>query len=273
LDAPLSIIECRKGWIPLNFRELVHYRELLYFLTWRDIKVRYKQTVLGAAWAILQPLMSMIVFTIFFGKLGKIPSDGIPYPIFVYAGLLPWTFFASSVSGAGTSLVGSAHLISKVYFPRIFVPTSKVMAALVDFAIAFILLLIMMAYYRIGLTWNILLMPLIVLLSVTFAMGVGTLLAALNVKYRDFQYVIPFMVQLWMFASPVIYPSSMVPQKWQWLLYLNPMSGIIDGYRSVFLGSELNWSAMAASAACTLIIFSLGIFYFTKVERQFADIL
>ena len=273
MDAPLSIIECRKGWIPLNFRELVHYRELLYFLTWRDIKVRYKQTALGAAWAVLQPLMSMIVFTIFFGKLGKIPSDGIPYPIFVYAGLLPWTFFASSASGAGTSLVGSAHLISKVYFPRIFVPTSKVMAALVDFGIAFILLLIMMAYYRVGLTWNILLMPLVVVLSATFAMGVGTLLAALNVKYRDFQYVIPFMVQLWMFASPVIYPSSMVPQKWQWLLYFNPMSGIIGGYRSVFLGSALNWPALAVSAACTLGIFTLGIFYFTKVERQFADIL
>ena len=271
-EVPLSVIEPRKGWIPVNYGELLHYRELLYFLTWRDLKVRYKQTVLGAAWAILQPVMSMVVFTIFFGRLAKMPSDGIPYPIFVYAGLLPWTFFANSISGSGTSLVGSAHLISKVYFPRLFVPTSKVMAALVDFAIAFFILLVLMAYYRVGLSPNLLLLPVVVTLTIMAAMGVGSLLAALNVTYRDFQYVIPFMVQVWMFCSPVIYPISMVPERWRWLLYLNPMAGIIDGYRAVFLGKDIRWMDLGISAGITIGLFVLGIFYFTKVERKFADI-
>jgi len=273
MEAPITIIEPPKGWIHLNIGELFHYRELLYFLTWRDIKVRYKQTVLGGVWAILQPFLSMVVFTIFFGRLAKMPSDGIPYPIFVYAGLLPWTFFANSVSSSTNSLVGSAHLISKVYFPKIFVPTSKVMAALVDFAISALILLVMMAYYKVALTWNLTFIPVAVLLTILTAFGVGAFLSSLNVKYRDFQYVIPFLVQFWMFCSPVVYPASLVPGKWRWLLSLNPMTGIIEAYRASFLGKPFDWNNLTVSSSVTLILFVLGISYFTKVERKFADII
>jgi lipopolysaccharide transport system permease protein len=270
---PLSVIEPKQGWLKLDFRELLHYRELLYFLTWRDIKIRYKQTVLGAAWAVLQPFLSMVVFTIFFGRLAKMPSDGIPYPIFVYAGLLPWTFFANAVSNSGTSLVGSAQLISKVYFPRIFVPTSKVMAALVDFFLSAVILLGLMFYYRIPLTWNLAFVPVAVLLTILAAFGVGAFLSSLNVKYRDFQYVIPFLVQFWMFCSPVVYPASIVPERWRWVLSLNPMAGIINAYRASFLGRAFDWNGLAISTAVTLALFLLGVSYFTKVERKFADII
>lgn len=273
MEIPVTIIEPKKGWIKLDLGELLHYQELLYFLTWRDIKVRYKQTVLGAAWAILQPFMSMVVFTLFFGRLAKMPSEGIPYPIFVYAGLLPWTFFANAVSGSGNSLVGSAHLISKVYFPRIFVPTSKVMAALVDFAISALILLALMIYYQVQLTWNLAFIPIAVLLTIFAAFGVGTFLSSLNVKYRDFQYVIPFMIQFWMFCSPVVYPISLVPERWRWLLSLNPMAGIIDAYRSGFLGKSFDWQNLAISSAVTLALLLIGISYFTKIERKFADII
>jgi lipopolysaccharide transport system permease protein len=218
-----TIIEPKKGWIPIDLKEIWNYRELLYFLTKRDIKVRYKQTVLGGLWAIIQPVFTMIVFTLFFGRLAKMPSDGIPYPIFVYAGLLPWTYFANALSTSGNSLVGSANLITKVYFPRLIIPASASMAGLLDFFIAMLVMGAMMIYYQFVPSIGILLFPFLVGLTFLCAVGVGLWLSALNVQYRDIRYVIPFLIQLWMFVSPVIYPISMVPQKYQWLLALNPM--------------------------------------------------
>src|SRR5882762_2489331 len=208
-EQPLLKIRPKKGWVALNLKDLWVYRELLYFLTWRDIKVRYKQTILGASWAIIQPLFTMLLFTLFFGKLAHVPSDGVPYPIFAYAGLLPWTFFSNAVTNSGNSLVGSSNLITKVYFPRMIIPGAAVGAGLVDFAIAFIILVVLMIYYGVALTWSIVMLPVLIILLTLLAIGVGMWTSALNVKYRDIRYALPFLIQLWLFASPVIYPASL----------------------------------------------------------------
>ena len=268
-----TMIEPPSGLKNLDLKELWAYRELLWVLTARDVKVRYKQTVLGFAWAIIQPFMLMIVFSIFFGRLAKIPSDGYPYPVFVYAALLPWTFFANAINSSAGSLVGSQHLISKVYFPRLIIPLATVGGGLIDFVIAAVVLLGLMLYYGIPWTSNLLMAPLLMLAVIFTALGVGTMLSALTVAYRDFRYVVSYLVQFWMFATPVVYPVSIVPQKWHWLLNLNPMAGLIDGFRSVFLGKPFDLVAIGISMSIAIMIFLLGIFYFEKVERRFADIL
>jgi lipopolysaccharide transport system permease protein len=273
VDDALTVIEPSKGWRSVDTRELWAFRGLLWVLAARDVKVRYKQTVLGFVWAIIQPLMMMVVFSVLFGRLAKMPSDGYPYPIFVYAGLLPWTFFASAVSTSANSLVGSAQLISKVYFPRLIIPMASVGSSLVDFAIASGVLFLLMAYYGFGLTINLLMLPFLVASLILVALGIGTCLSGLTVAYRDFRYVIPFMVQFWLFATPVIYPSSIVPADWRWLLYLNPMAGIIGGFRAAFLGGSFDWFALAISLSVAIAMFLIGIAYFEKVERRLADII
>jgi lipopolysaccharide transport system permease protein len=269
----ITIIEPQKGWRALDLRELWAYRELLWVLTMRDVKVRYKQTVLGFSWAIIQPVMMMVVFSIFFGRLAQMPSDGYPYPIFVYAALLPWTFFQTAISNSANSVVGSSNLISKVYFPRLIIPLSSIGSALVDFLVAAGILLLLMVYYGVGWSMNLLAAPLLILGVIFAALGVGTFLAALNVTYRDFRYVIPFLVQFWMFATPVVYPASLVPERWQWLLYLNPMAGVIEGFRSVILGKPFNVAALAISMLIAAVILLVGIVYFEKYERRFADVI
>ena len=271
---PITIIEPKKGWIPIDLKQIWNYRELFYFLTKRDIKVRYKQTVLGGLWAIIQPVFTMIIFTIFFGRLAKMPSDGIPYPIFVYAGLLPWTYFANAVSASGNSLVGSANLITKVYFPRLIIPASSSLAGLLDFFIAMLVMGAMMIYYKFIPSIGILLFPLLVGLTFLCAVGVGLWLSALNVQYRDIRYVIPFLIQIWMFVSPVIYPVSMVSEKYQWLLALNPMGGVIQAYRASLLGHKpIDWFLLGISTAIIIIIFLSGLYYFRRMEKVFADVI
>ena len=269
----VTVIEPRKGWRALELQELWAYRELLYVLTMRDIKVRYKQTVLGFSWAIIQPAMMMVVFSIFFGGLAKMPSDGHPYPLFVYSGLLPWTFFQTAVGSASSSLLNSSHLVTKVYFPRLMIPLSAIGSGLADFLIATMVLFVLMAIYGGTFGLSLLLAPFLILGVVFIALGVGTFLAALTVSYRDFRYVVPFMLQFWMFATPVIYPASLVPEKWRMLLYLNPMAGMIEGFRAAFLGSTFNLGAVALSLTTAALIFAAGVAYFEKVERRFADII
>ncbi|MDO9579646.1 MAG: ABC transporter permease [Bacteroidales bacterium] len=274
LNSNITIIEPKKGWIAFDLRELWNYRELLYFLTKRDIKVRYKQTILGGLWAIIQPVFTMVVFTLFFGRMAKMPSDGIPYPIFVYAGLLPWTYFANALSASGNSLVGSANLITKVYFPRLIVPTAASLAGLLDFFVAMLVLGGMMAYYQFVPSFQILLFPFLVGLTFLCAVGSGLWLSALNVQYRDIRYVIPFLVQIWMFVSPVIYPVSMIPKKYQWLLALNPMGGVIGAFRSSLLGHlPIDWTLLGISTIIIVIIFLSGVYYFRKMEKTFADVI
>ena len=269
----VTVIEPRKGWRALELQELWAYRELLYVLTMRDIKVRYKQTVLGFSWAIIQPAMMMVVFSIFFGGSAKMPSDGHPYPLFVYSGLLPWTFFQTAVGSASSSLLNSSHLVTKVYFPRLMIPLSAIGSGLADFLIATMVLFVLMAIYGGTFGLSLLLAPFLILGVVFIALGVGTFLAALTVSYRDFRYVVPFMLQFWMFATPVIYPASLVPEKWRMLLYLNPMAGMIEGFRAAFLGSTFNLGAVALSLTTAALIFAAGVAYFEKVERRFADII
>jgi len=271
-DEPSVVIEPNNGWSALDLRDLWAFRELLYFLTWRDVKVRYKQTELGVAWAIIQPLFTMLIFTLFFGRLAGVPSDNVPYPIFAFTGLLAWTFFANAITNSGNSLVGSAHLITKVYFPRMIIPGAAVAAGLVDFAIAFVILVLMMIYYGVGITWNMLMFPVMVLLTTLLALGTGMLLSALNVKYRDVRFALPFMVQLWMYLSPVIYPTSFLPAKLRSLLLLNPMTGIIEGYRSTLFGRPFNWIALAVSTVITLILLIYSSYSFRRMEKSFADI-
>lgn len=268
-----TIIEPPKGWHMLNWRELLAYRELLWVLTARDIKVRYKQTVLGAAWAILRPVLTMLIFSVVFGTLAKMPSDGFPYPVFVYAALLPWTFFATAISTSGQSLVGSTHLVSKVYFPRLIIPLSSIGAGLIDLAISTGILLLMMLWYGVGWSLNLLAAPVLLLAVVFIALGVGTLLSALTVAYRDFTHLTPFMVQIWMYVTPVIFPVSLVPERWQWLLYLNPMTGLVEGFRAAFLGKAFDLQGLGISFAMAVVIFVIGVAYFEKVERRFADII
>jgi homopolymeric O-antigen transport system permease protein len=248
------------------------YRELLYFLTWRDVKVRYKQTVLGAAWAVIQPLFTMIVFSIFFGNLARLPSDGIPYPLFAYAAVLPWTFFSNAVTNSGNSLVGSANLITKVYFPRMVIPVAAVAAGLIDLMIAFGILIVLMIYYGVGLTWNLLMAPALVVMTMLLAVAAGMWTSAVNVKYRDVRYALPFAIQLLMFATPIIYPASIVPERWRWALNLNPLTGIIEGYRASVFGRPFDWPALAISAAITSALLVYATCYFRRMERTFADI-
>jgi lipopolysaccharide transport system permease protein len=272
-DAPLFVIEPSKSWVALNLRDLWAYRELLYFLTWRDVKVRYKQTLLGVAWAILQPLLTMLIFTLLFGRLAGIKSDGIPYPIFAYAGLLIWTFFANAVTNSGNSLVGSANLITKIYFPRIIIPGAAVGAGLVDLGIAFLIQIGLMLYYHVTITRAIVMVPLLVLLATLLALGVGMWLSALNVKYRDIRYAIPFLIQLWMFASPIIYPESMLQGKMRYILRLNPLTGIVENFRVALFGhSNFHWQSLGISAAITLFILIYSAYSFRRMERSFADI-
>jgi len=257
----------------INFQELWEYRELLYFLTWRDIKVRYKQTVLGAAWAIIQPFFTMVVFSIFFGKLARMPSDGLPYPIFAYCALLPWGYFAGALGGASNSLIGSANLLTKVYFPRLIIPLASTIRGLIDFAIAFTILIGMMLYYGIVPTIATLTLPLFLLMAMATALGVGLWLSALSVRYRDVQYLIPFLTQLWLFATPVAYPSSLVPEAWRPLYGLNPMVGVIEGFRWALLGAgQTSGLMLAISVAVVLALLVSGMFYFRKTERTFADV-
>ena len=270
---PLVVIQPSKKWSLLNLKDIWAYRELLFFLTWRDVKVRYKQTALGAAWAILQPLFMMIIFTIFFGRLAGVASQGIPYPLFALAGLVPWTFFANAITASGNSLVGSANLITKVYFPRLIVPAAAMLAGLVDFLLAFLLLCLLMIYYRVTLTVHLLFLPVLILLTALFSLGVGTWMSALNVKYRDVRFALPFLIQLWLFVSSVILPSSSIPPKWRWLLMLNPMSGIIEGYRSALFGLPFDWPALGMASGLTLLVLFYAIYAFGRVERSFADII
>lgn len=271
-DRPLVSIRPSKKWVALNLRDLWAYRDLLYFLTWRDVKVRYKQTVLGAAWAIIQPLFTMLIFTLFFGKLAGIPSDGVPYPLFAFAALLPWTFCSNAVTNSGNSLVGSANLITKVYFPRLIIPAAAVAAGLIDFAIAFLLLIGMMFWYQVGLSISLLLLPALVLLLALLALGVGMWMSALNVKYRDIRYALPFCIQLWMFATPVIYPLSMVPPKWRWLMAINPLTGIIEGFRAALFGRQFDWPALVISVAVTAVVLVCSAYSFRRMEKSFADV-
>jgi lipopolysaccharide transport system permease protein len=270
---PTLTIEAGRRGVRLDLAELWSYRELLYFLTWRDIKVRYKQTVLGAAWAILQPVVAMLVFTLFFGKLAHMPSNGIPYPLFAYAGLLPWTFFANAVNNAGDSLVGSSALVTKVYFPRLVIPSAAVCAALVDFAIASLVLLGMMQWYGVAFAPRIVMIVPLMLLATVLAVAVGMWTSALNVKYRDVRYALPFLIQIWMFATPIIYPSTIVPERWRWLLALNPLTGVIENIRSALFGLAFDWPALATGAGIALAGLIYAAYSFRRMERQFADII
>src|SRR5687768_17238194 len=270
---PFVVIQPSRNWRLVSLKDLWAYRELLFFLTWRDVKVRYKQTALGAAWAILQPLFMMIIFTIFFGRLAGLDSAGIPYPLFALAGLVPWTFFSNAITASGNSLVGSANLISKVYFPRLIVPAAAMLAGLVDFALAFLLFCVMMVYYRVVPTIQVAFLPVLIVMTALFALGVGTWMSALNVKYRDVRFALPFLIQLWLFVSSVILPSSALPQKYRWLLMLNPMSGIIEGYRSALFGLPFDWPAIATAAVITIVVLAYSIYSFARVERSFADII
>ena len=266
-------IEPSRGWVSLKLRELWAYRELLYFLIWRDVKVRYKQTALGAAWAIIQPFFTMVVFSLFFGKLAKLPSDGIPYPIFAYAALVPWTFFANGLNQSANSMVNSANLIQKVYFPRLVIPISAILAGVVDFGLAFLVLLGMMLYYGIYPTGAVVWLPLFLLLALVTALGAGLWLTALNVKYRDVRYVVPFLVQFWMFASPVAYSSKMLDEPWRTLYGLNPMVGVLDGFRWALLGiAQAPGLMLYVSAFASLAILVSGAFYFRRMEKTFADV-
>lgn len=268
----MLVIEPTHGWISLQLDRLWHYRELLYFLVWRDVKVRYKQTALGVLWVILQPLLTMLVFTVLFGLLLNVPSGDIPYPIFSLTGLVAWQYFAGSLTRASTSLVGSANLITKVYFPRLIIPISGVLGGLVDFAIGLALLLVMMFIYRFPLRPTILLLPVFLLLAMATALGFGLWLAALNVKYRDINYLVPFMVQIWLYVTPVAFGSSLIPERYRWLLGLNPMTGVVEGFRWALLGQEPPGQLFALSVIITLTVLMTGLIFFRRTERTFADI-
>lgn len=271
-EVPVTVIRPLRGWVPINFRDLWAYRELLYFLTWREIKVRYKQTALGAAWAVIQPLFMMVVFTLFFGRLAKIPSEGIPYPLFNYAALLPWMLFAEGITRSTNSMVQDANLITKVYFPRLVMPISGVLSPLVDFVIAFVIFLGMMLYFGYLPTLRILWLPFFLLLALLTAMGVGFWLSALNVEYRDIRYTVPFLIQLWLFASPVVYSSSLLPEGYRVLYGLNPMAGVIEGFRWALLGTNPPSMLILVSFVIVLLVLVSGAFYFRRLERSFADV-
>lgn len=268
-------IKPSKGWVGLRLGDLWEYRELIYFLTWRDIKVRYKQSVLGILWAILKPFMAMVVFTIFFGNFAKIPSDGIPYPIFSYTATLPWELFAAALGVASRSMVSNSNMISKIYFPRLIVPLASVMSSVVDFLIGFIILIGMMIFYKVTPTIATLWLPLLILLALVTALGVGFWTSALMVRYRDVGYIMPFLANLWMYLTPVVYPSSMIPEKWRLLYALNPMTGVVEGFRYALLGTNQSisvWMILISSVIAVLILIS-GMFYFRRMEKEFADMI
>ncbi|HEX9879430.1 MAG TPA: ABC transporter permease [Candidatus Binatia bacterium] len=268
------VIRPTSGFVPLQLREIWRYRELLYFLTWRDIKVRYKQTVLGVAWAVIQPFGMMVIFSLVFGRLANIPSEGMPYPIFAYTALLPWQLFSRALTDASTSLVVNERLITKVYFPRLLVPASAVLASLVDFAIAFLLLLGMMLYYGILPTAAAFALPLLILLTMMTALGVAFWLSALDAQYRDVRYTLPFLTQLWFFATPVVYPASLVPKSWRYLYGLNPMAGVVEGFRWALLGQGGNPDPLQlVSVVASLAVFIGGLYYFRRMERNLADVI
>jgi lipopolysaccharide transport system permease protein len=272
-DLPELLITPANRWIPLHLSELWEYRELLYFLVWRDIKVRYKQTALGAAWAVMQPLFMMLVFSLFFGRFAKVPSDGIPYPVFAFCALLPWQLFANALTESSNSLVGNQNLITKVYFPRLVIPIAAVLSGLVDFLIAFVILVGMMLYYGIVPGWSIVVLPGFILLAVLTALAVGLWLSALNVQYRDVRYTMNFLVQFWLFATPVAYPSSLVPETWRALYGINPMAGVVEGFRWALLGKTSPPGAMLwVSVAVVTMLLVGGLYYFRRMEQQFADI-
>jgi len=270
---PILTIEASRGWPSLDLCDLWFHRDLFYFLVWRDVKVRYKQTALGVAWAVLQPLLTMVVFTVIFGRLAGVPSDGEPYPIFVYAGLLPWNFFNQAVTTSSNSLVGSAALITKVYFPRLVIPSAAVGAGLVDFAISAVILFVMAFYYGVAFGAGLLMLLPLALLTTLFAAGVGMWMSALNVKYRDVRYALPFVLQIWMYVTPIIYPVTFIPARWRWLLALNPLSGIIQGFRAAIFDRPFDWSGIAISAAVTVCLLIYSAFAFRHMEREFADII
>jgi lipopolysaccharide transport system permease protein len=270
---PVIVIKPSKGLVSLKLKELWDYHELLFFLTWRDIKIRYKQTALGATWAILQPFLTMVVFSIFFGRLAKVPSDGLPYPIFSFCGLLPWQLFANALTQSSNSLVGSQGLITKVYFPRLVIPIAAILPGLVDFALSFVVFLGMMAYYGIVPTWAALTLPLFLLLALATALAAGLWLSALNVQYRDVRYTITFLVQFWLFVTPIAYPSSLVPEKWRLLYGLNPMAGVVEGFRWALLGKAGGLGPMVIVSASVVCLFLIGgLVYFRHMEKTFADV-
>ena len=269
---PTLIIRPPRKWVPVDLHELWAYRELVTSFTLRDIKLRYKQTGLGIAWAVLQPLLTMVIFTVFFGGLAKIPSDGVPYPLFVLAALLPWMLFAEGLTRSTTSMVTNSNIMTKVYFPRLIMPLSSILSPLVDFAVSFIILIAMMVYYGFVPTVNIIFLPVFLLLALATALGVGLWLSALNVKYRDFQYTVPFLIQIWMFASPVVYPSSLVPESLRVWYGLNPMAGVIEGFRWALLGTGAPSAMVLVSVGMVIVLLVSGMFYFRRMERYYADI-
>ena len=272
-DLPTIVITPSRGWVRLGLSDVWAYRELMYFLTWRDIKVRYKQTALGAAWAVIQPFMTMVVFSLFFGRLAQIPSEGVPYPIFAYTALVPWTFFANGVTLSSQSMVGNSSLITKVYFPRLIVPVAAVVSGLVDFAIAMGVLFAMMSYYGIYPNWQIVLVPPLLLLALVSALGVGLWLSAMNVKYRDIRYVVPFLIQFWLFATPIAYPSNLLEQPWRTLYGLNPMVGVVEGFRWALLDTDTAPGLIVViSAIAAIALLVSGAYYFRRMEKTFADV-
>lgn len=272
-SVPFIRIEPSSGWVSLKLHELWEYRELLYFLIWRDIKVRYKQTVLGAAWAIIQPFFTMIVFSLFFGRLAQVPSDGIPYPIFSFAALVPWTFFSQGLSQASNSLVGSANLLKKIYFPRLVVPIASVLAGVVDFVLAFVVLLLMMLYYGMMPTLNVLWLPLLFLLALVTSLGVSLWFSTMNVQFRDVRYTVPFLTQFWLFVTPIAYPSSLLAEPWRTLYGLNPMTGVVEGFRWALLGTDTApGPIIIVSSLVALALLVSGAFYFRRMEKTFADV-
>jgi lipopolysaccharide transport system permease protein len=267
-------IRPKKGLFNLDLLAVWQYRELLYYLVWRELKVRYKQAAIGAGWAIIQPVTAMLIFTVIFGRFAKIPSDGLPYPVFAYAALLPWTYFATALQRGGTGLVEDAQLIQKIYFPRLIMPLSMVTAPLVDFMLSFLVLLVLMAWYGIIPTWGVLALPLFLLLSLAMAFAMALWLGPFNVRFRDVRHALPFIIQIWMYASPVVYPVSLIPERWQLIYYLNPMVGVIEGFRWALLGKDSpDFYAMGVSALLVMVILLGGIIYFKKMERTFADII
>jgi lipopolysaccharide transport system permease protein len=266
-------IKPSNGWMPLKLGEFWEYRELLYFLVWRDIKVRYKQTILGASWAILQPLLTMVIFSIFFGRLARVPSDGIPYPIFSYAALVPWTFFSNGVTQSANSLVSNSNMLKKIYFPRLTMPVGSILAGLVDLLLAFVVLIVMMVFYNRFPTVNIVWLPFLLLIALITALGVGFWLSALNVQFRDVRYIVPFLTQLWMFITPIAYPSSLLAEPWRTLYGINPMAGVVEGFRWALLGTDTApGPIILVSSIVALVLFISGMYYFRKMESTFADV-
>ena len=273
-ELPVTHIEPSKGWVPVRLHELWAYRDLFYFFVWRDLKVRYKQTIMGVSWAIIQPFLTMVIFSLFFGNLAKVPSDDLPYPVFSYAALVPWNFFATALNQASNTLVNSANMIKKIYFPRLVMPAATVLAGLVDFALAFVVLLGIIAYYGIVPTLNVVWLPVFLLLALVTALGVSLWLSALNVQFRDVRYAIPFLVQAWLFATPIAYPSSLLDEPWRTLYGINPMVGVVEGFRWALLGTKTAPSLMTAlSAVVALLLLVSGTFYFRRMEKTFADVI